>query len=450
MEVVIEKSRKDTMLAEQLVDLARREGAFEADVVISRGVETSTRMANGHFERTIQSENQAVGLRVFVGKRQAIVSFGQLDLEVMQKMAAQAVAMAKLLPEDPCTGLLSPTFKKEKDDCSWHPYLDNLKQQEKHVQEMEQAALEIPQIQRTWSVEASCQATITTYAQQGWVAQKWKTMFGRSVVTVAADKDQMERDYDYSMATNFNHLRDHREVAISAARISASKLGAQTLKPQVLPVIFTTKIMRRFWAIIVSALSGNAVANRSSFLWDAMGQEIFASSLTMTDVPLLKDGLESKLFDCEGQQTEPLVLIKSGVIQSWLLDGHAARRLGLSPQANASRSIGSAPYPTSSNVIVHSGENREKAMRSVEKGLLVSELIGSGFNPVTGDFSYGVSGHFIEKGVVAHSVHKMTIAGNIKDLFSKIRLWDDSETGHAIITPSGMVDELTISGSSGS
>jgi PmbA protein len=450
MEIVTDKSRHDRALAEQLVNIARREGAFQADVVISRSVENASRMANGHLERTIQSESQAVGLRVFVGKRQSIVSFGMLDSHTMQKMAAQAVAMAKLLPEDPYAELLSPTSKETIDDQLWHPHDDGFIDQERRVQEMEDAALEIPSIQRTWSVEVSSQATITTYAQQGWAAQRWKTLFGRSVVAVAADGDQMERDYDYSMATKFGNLIDHRQVAHSAARISTAKLGARSLQSQVLPVVFTPKIMRRFWSLIASALSGNAVASRSSFLWDAMGQEVFSPHLTLTDDPWLEGGMESKLFDCEAQQTKPLTLIKEGVVQNWLLDGRSARWLGLAPQANGSRSIGSAPYPSSSNMRAHSSENNQAAMANVERGLLVSELIGSGFNSVTGDFSYGISGHLIERGAIIHPVNKMTIAGNMKDLFAKIKLLDDRQLGHTIITPSGMVDGLTISGSPGS
>lgn len=437
-------------LAAQVLEIAQAKGATDADVIISQATGTSTRMANGELERSTTEGSHGVGLRVFMGKRQSVVSFNVGTKEAVSEAAQSAIARAKILPEDPYCGLAPASAGLPAvDDISYDAqgYYDGAAQLA-DVKLMESIAMAIPQIERTWAVEASSAHVETAYANtQGFSALRKRTYFSRAAIVVAAGGGQMQRDYESRTTCAFAQLPSPQDVAEIAVKNTVSKLHARPIAACQVPVIFTPRIMRRVIGYLVSALSGSAIVNQTSFLRGGLGTKVCSDRFTLIDDPTGHFGVSSRLFDAEGVACHPVTLIQAGVVNSWILDLRSSRYLGLKTLGHAVRSLGGLPAPSPSHVVLKPDTETKGMIKSVPQALMVDEFVGSGLNPVTGDFSLGVSGYWVENGEICHSVNQLTIAGQLQAVLGNMVVGDDLSREGSIASPTCMSDGMTISGS---
>ena len=265
-----------------------------------------------------------------------------------------------------------------------------------------------------------------------------KTGTSISVSAIAGEGTGMERDYDYSSTIHFGDLRSAESVGLEAGQRAVRRLGSRKVKSQAVPVVFDKRIAASLIGHMLSAINGSAIARGTSFLKNDLGKRIFAKGITMVEDPLMVRGLGSRCFDGDGLPVSKRNLIDEGVLTSWLLDLRSARQLGLAPTGHGSGS---------SNVYLKPGSaSRDGLLRDISHGLYVTEMIGSSINMVTGDYSRGASGYWIENGELAYPVSEITIAGNLRDMFLNVTAADDLEFRSSVNAPTCMVEGLTIAG----
>jgi len=281
----------------------------------------------------------------------------------------------------------------------------------------------------------------------GFSASYERSGYGISTVSLAEHDGKMERDYDYSSAVHFADLKSPEDIGQSAARRTLSRLDARKVKTGSFPVIYDQRVSSSISGHIASAINGASIARGTSFLKDSMGQQITNSAITMRDDPLRPRGAGSSGFDGEGLARRERVMIEHGILNGWFLDLASARQLGLEPTGNASRGTSSSPSPSTSNWIMDAGQlSRDELIANIDEGFLVTELIGSSVSLITGDYSRGASGFWIEKGQITYPVTEGTIAGNLKDMLMTITPANDLDFTRSNITPSLRIDGMTVAG----
>ena len=437
-------------LMDMLLDRARKAGADAADGTVAGGFGEEVSVRLGKVEAVERSENHEIGLRVFVGKRNAMISSSRIDGDSVEALAERAVAMARLAPEDPYAGLAEPgqVLKAipELDICDTTPVgSDQLRDD---AMAAEDAARAVDGITNSEGGSASGgMVDVMFAATNGFTGRYRRSSHGVSVMVIAGKGDAMESDYDYTSAVYRSDLRSPEEIGRSAAARTLERLGAKTPETGTFPVIYDQRVSRSIAGHIASAINGAAIARGTSFLKDSMDTPIASGAVTLVDDPLRPRGLASSPFDGEGLERRRRVLVGNGVLKGWFLDLASARQLGLEPTGNAGRGAGSPPAPGRSNWMMEPGDvGRGELIASVDKGLLVTELIGSSVNLITGDYSRGASGFWIEGGKVAYPVTEATIAGNLKDMLKRITPANDLDMAHATIVPSLRIDGMTVAG----
>jgi PmbA protein len=284
-------------------------------------------------------------------------------------------------------------------------------------------------------------------ASNGFAHGYRKTGSGVSASVIAGDGTAMERDYDYSSMLHFSDLRSPAEVGAEAGRRAVRRLNPRKVKSQQVPVFFDKRVSTSLIGHLLGAINGAAIARGTSFLKERMGEMIFNEAVTIVEDPFITRGHASRPFDGEGLAGAKRNIIDNGKLTGWLLDLRSARQLGLNPTGQASRGLNSPPSPSSSNLYLREGTNTPQELLSqVSQGLYVTELIGSSINMVTGDYSRGASGFWIENGELTHAVSEITIAGNLKDMFPRITPCNDLEFRTAVNAPTCRVEGLTIAG----
>lgn len=439
-------------LIEQLLDAARSAGADAADAIVARGSSHSVSVRLGAVEAIERSEEHDIGLRVFVDGRNASISSSQLDSERIAGLAERAVAMARLAPPDPYAGLADPALLASSIPAldMMDPLTPDSETLKAIALEAEEAARSTPGISNSEGADASHGVTDFLMAtSSGFSAGYCRSGHSFSVMVIAEKDGAMERDYDYSSAVFAEDLKSPAAVGKRAAERTLARLGATQPPTGRFPVIYDARVSRSIAGTIAGAVNGAAIARGTSFLKDSMGQAIAASGITLIDDPLRPRGAGSSPFDGEGLPRQQRVLVENGVLKGWLLDCATARQLGLAPTGNASRGIGGPPSPGTTNWIMQPGSiSRDDLIAGVDRGLLVTEMIGSSVSLVTGDYSRGASGFWIEGGRLTHPVTEATIAGNLKDMLQQITAADDLDLSHATAAPSLRIDGMTIAGSS--
>jgi PmbA protein len=437
-------------LAADAVAQARKLGADTADALAIDRRGTDLELREGQIEKLEQAEARELGLRVFIGHSSAMISGSVLTPDAIARLAETAVAMARLAPPDPYSGLAEAELvAREAPDLDLvSPALPDAERLKHMALAAEAAALGVSGVAKSGGAgAAAADRAMALVTSLGFAQGYRRTGVSVSVSAIAGEGTAMERDYDFSSAVHFADLKAPEEVGASAGRRAARRLSPRKVKSQAVPVMFENRIAGSLLGHLAGAISGAAIARGTSFLKERMGQKIFSPGIVISDDPLRRRGLGSRPFDGEGLGVRARDFVADGVLTGWLLDLRSARQLGLSPQGNGARGLSSPPGPTSSNLYLRPGPQTPLALlRQMGRGLYVTELIGMGVNMVTGDYSRGASGFWVEDGELTFPVSEITIAGNLKDMFLNLTPADDLEFRGTVNAPACLVEGLTIAG----
>jgi PmbA protein len=439
-----------TKLADALVAAARRGGADAADAVAVRSVSLSVDVREGQAEESQRSESDDLGLRVFVGRRQAIVSSNDLAADGIATLAERAVAMARAAPEDPFAGLADAgQLARDVPDLDLlDPDLPSVAHLESLAREGEQAARAVPGVTKSDGASASAGVGgMVLVTSHGFHGAYLGSRHNLSVSAIAGSGTEMERDYEFSSVLHAADLESAQTVGRAAGERTVRRLHPRKVETQKVPVVFDPRVANSLVNHLAGAANGSAVARKTSFLKDKMGQKLFAPAIRIVDDPLRRRGLRSRPFDSEGVAGRKLNLVQDGVLSSWLLDSATGRELGLPTTGHASRGVSSAPSPGASNLYLEAGSVSPQALiADIAAGFYVTELIGMGVNQVTGDYSRGASGFWIERGALGYPVSEVTIAGHLLDVFRTLTPADDLHFRYGVNAPTLRVEGLTVAG----
>ncbi|WP_159946786.1 TldD/PmbA family protein [Rhizobium sp. 18065] len=434
--------------AEQLVDLARKAGADRADAVVVRSRSKGVSVRMGRVESTEASESDDFSLRVFIGNQVASVSANPgFDLTAL---AERAVAMARVSPEDPYAGLAD-----EQDLARTIADLELYDPTEVSSDSLRESALAMEEVARSVngvsnSLGAGASAGmggLVLVTSHGFSGSYAASRFSRSVGVIAGEGTKMERDHDFDSRLYFADLDDAEVIGRRAAERAIKRLNPrQVPTASNLTVIFDPRVARGFVGTIAGAINGASVARKTSFLRDKMGQQVLKAGLNVTDDPLKVRGSSSRPFDGEGVSGEKLTMIEDGVLKHWFLSSSAARELGLRTNGRGARG-GTAVSPSSTNLALEPGDiSPEELIRNVGTGLYITDMIGQGVDMITGEYSRGASGFWIENGELTYPVSEVTIASNLKDMFMRVTLADDIDRKFGVAAPTLAIEGMTLAG----
>ena len=437
-------------LLAHLIAAARAAGADAADALIVESTAAGVSYRLGNLEDVERSESRHLGLRVFVGQRVAFVSSSDLAREAVDGLPGRAVAMARLAPEDPFAGLAPADLLATQiadldlEDVA-EPTTETLIARAKDI---EAAAMAVPGVTNSEGGGASFgRSAIALATSEGFFGHYAATSSSLGVAVLAGEGTAMERDYE---GTSARHASDFEPVAVVGRRAgerTVARLNPRKAKSAALPVVFDPRVANSLIGHFVGAISGSAIARGVSFLKDRLGTEVFAPGITVVDDPHRRRGLRSKPFDGEGVRNRCQNLIDKGVLTSWLLDCASARQLGLTTTGHAARGTGGPPAPAPTNLYMQAGVvDRAQLIADIKDGFYVTELMGMGVNAVTGDYSRGASGFWIEKGEILYPVAGVTIAGNLRDMFRHLTPASDLEFRYGTNAPTLRVEGMTIAG----
>ena len=435
-----------------LITRARAAGADAADAVHVTGTSFSVAQRKGDLEKLERSEGADIGLRVFVGKRTAIVSSSDLSAEARDALVARAVAMAKAAPQDPYAGLADPGQLARNVDAHAleqdGPGEPDQTLLTEWAKEAEDAALAQPGITNSEGAEAGWGRThISLVASNGFAQKYARSGYWLYASVLAGEGTGMERDYEHTTAVHREDLMTPQEVGQSAAARAVKRLNPRKIDSGSVPVVYDPRVSSSIVGHFTSAVNGSGIARGTSFLKDKMGEKIFADGIRIVDDPHRVRGLGSRPFDGEGIAAKPMDLVADGILRTWLLDLRTSRQLGLQTTGHAARGTSGQPSPSSSNVHLAPGTlSREALLKQVGRGLYVTEMIGMGVNGVTGDYSRGATGFWIENGEPAYPVSEITIAGNLKDMFLNLTPASDLEFKHATNAPTLLIEGMVVAG----
>lgn len=431
-----------------LVEAAMRAGADAADAVVVRGRSTRVTVRLGKVEETGAAESEDVALRVFVGKRVASVSASAASEPAI--LAERAVAMAKVSPEDPFQGLADEDFlvKAQRDLDLYDPTDVPAERLREDALAAEEAALAVKGVTNSAGSSASAGiGGLVLATSHGFLGQYLGTRFSRSVSVLAGEGTAMERDYEFSSRLHFSDLDTPEWIGRSAGERAVRRLGARKAKTGPVTVIFDPRVARSIAGHLAGAINGASVARKTSFLRDMMDRQVASAAITVTDDPLRVRGPASRPFDGEGVEGERLVMVDKGVLRHWFLSTSTGRELGLPTNGRGVRS-GSQVSPSSTNLAIEPGEaSPEDMIRSVKSGFYVTEVFGQGVNMVTGEYSRGASGFWIENGELAYPVSEVTIASNLKAMFLSMQPASDIDRNFSTAAPTLLIEGMTLAGS---
>ena len=431
-----------------LVAAALAAGADAADALMAESASLSVTRRLGKLEQLERAEAIDIGLRVFVGGSQAIISSSDANPAGFARLAEQAVAMARVVPADPFAGLLDARPMQSLD-------LDLIDAAEPDAEALiaraalaEEAALAISGVTNSEGAEAGwSRLRIAIVTSAGFAGEYARTGHSISASALAGHGTGMERDYDYASAVHLADLEDAALIGRRAGEQAVARLNPRRPATARIPVVYAPRVSGSLLGHLSSAINGASVARGTSFLKDSMGQRVLAAGLRVTDDPTRRRGPRSRPFDGEGTPCAPLALVQDGVLLSWLLDGRSARQLGLTSTGHASRGTSGPPSPSATNLWLHPGQaTPAELMADIREGLYVTELIGMGVNGVTGDYSRGAAGFMIRDGALAEPVSEITIAGKLQDMFLHMTPASDLSFKRGTDAPTVRVDGMTLAG----
>ncbi len=437
-------------LLSDLIEAARKAGADAADAAAFNAASVSVAWRLGKLEKLERSESCDLGLRVFVGKRQATVSSTDFKPETLKEVVDRAVAMAKAAPEDPYCGLAEP------EQIAVEPpaidICDGLEPDTQalidDVREAEDAARSVPGVTNSEGSEAGwSRAEIAMAATNGFARTYATSSHSLAASVLAGEGLEMERDYDFTTAVYRSDLEAPAAIGRNAGERAVKRLNAAKVETQQVPVVYDPRVSGGLVRHAASGINGAAIARGTSFLKDSMGERIFPEGVAVVDDPHRVRGLRSKPFDGEGLPNARRVLFENGSLKTWILDLASARQLGLQSTGHAARGTATPPSPAATNLYMEAGsQTPEELLGDIKNGFYVTELIGMGVNVVTGDYSRGASGFWIENGEITRPVSEMTIAGNLKNMFAALTPANDLAFRFGVDAPTIRVDGMTVAG----
>jgi PmbA protein len=438
-----------TDLALRLVEAAKRAGADAADAVAVRGVSQGIEMREGKVEESERSEGDDVGLRVLVGRRQAVVSSNDRAADA-KVLAERAVAMARVAPEDQFVGLADPALLATSvpDLDLLDPELPDVAELERRARAAEEAAMKISGVTKSGGASASAGiGGMVLVTSTGFSGAYLRSGHGISMTAIAGEGTGMERDYDYSSVLHGADLAAPDAVGRKAAERAVARVNPRKVATCKVPVVFEPRVAGSLIGHLLGAINGASIARKTSFLKDKLGAQLFADNIRIIDDPLRRRGLRSQPFDAEGAAVKPLTLIEGGVLTTWLLDSATGRELGLASNGRAHRGVSSSPSPGAYNLHMEPGRvTPDELISDIKQGFYITDLIGSGVNGVTGDYSRGASGFWIENGKLTYAVSEMTIAGHLLDIFKSLTPANDLTFRYGVDSPSVRIEGLTVAG----
>src|SRR5579885_189461 len=435
--------------ADRLVKAALRNGADAADAVALRSISLGVEVRDGAVEESESAESDDFGLRVLVGKRQAVVSSNDTAGDV-RGFAERAVAMARAAPEDAFAGLAEDALlARDFPDLDLiDPALPDVGRLEALARAAEAAGMAVKGVAKSGGASASASiGGMVLVTSNGFSGAYLGSSHGLSMTAIAGEGTALERDYDYSSVRHANDLDSPEKIGRTAGERAVARLNPRKVSTCRVPVVFDRRVSGSLIAHLTGAVNGGAIARRTSFLRDHMDRQIFATGIRIIDDPLRKRGLRSRPFDGDGVASKTLALVDDGMLRSWLLDCATARELNLATTGHATRGASSTPSPGSTNLHMEAGTiSPEELIADIRDGFCVTDLIGMGVNIVTGDYSRGASGFWIENGKLSYPVSAVTLAGNLIDMFRGLPPANDLEFRTASNAPTLRVEGLTVAG----
>jgi PmbA protein len=441
----------DENMLQEVVAKARAAGADAAEAVFAERQSLSVTVRLGELEEVEREESRDLGVRVFVGRRQATVSGSDVSAEGRAKLVERVVAMAKLAPEDPYAGL-APSDRLAKGPF---PDLDLFDAAEPDAESLEARALAaedaaraIPGVSNSDSSSASWSTgSWRLVTSTGFYGEHRASSFGLGTGAIAGEGAAMERAGEGRQTRWQSDLPDAESIGAEAGRRAVSRLGPRKLASTTAPVIFENRIAASTLGPLIGAISGPAVARGVSFLKTRLGEQLFSKDVTLTDEPHRRRGLGSSPFDDEGVLNQTTNIIDAGKLTTWLLNTASARQLGLETTGHASRGLAGPPGVGTSNLTLKPGTlDRAGLMKAAGSGLLVTGLFGPSLNANTGDWSVGCYGFWFEDGEIAYPVSEITVAGNLVEVYGRIVPGSDLEFRGSANAPSLLIDGLAIAG----
>ncbi len=437
-------------LAERLVTAARRAGADAADAIAVRGVSLSVDVRDGAVEESQRAEGDDVGLRVLVGNKQAVVSTNDIRADGLDALAARAIAMARVAPEDRFAGLADESLLAHDFPALdlLDPDMTSVETLEQRAREAEAAALEVTGVTKSGGASASSgiggMVLVTSHGFRGATISSSHSIVMQAI---AGDGTGMETDYDYSATLHAADLENARQIGRSAGERAVKRLNPRKVATRRVPVVFDARISGSLVGHLASAANGSAIARKTSFLREKHGEPIIPRDLDVIDNPLRKRGLRSRPFDAEGVAARVHKIVENGVLKTWFLDCATARELNLHTTGHAHRGVSSTPSPGPTNLHLTPGTKTPKELiGEIEDGFFITSLIGMGVNLVTGDYSRGAAGFWIENGELTYPVSEVTIAGRLLDMFKSLSPANDLSFRYATNAPTLRVEGLTVAG----
>jgi PmbA protein len=435
--------------AEQLITEAKKLGATAAEVMMGESAEIMVSCRNGELEDIERSENSGLGLRVFVGKKTANISSSKFD--DAKTLAERAVFMAQKAPADEHSELADTgMFPKEILDLDlYDPKEPSAESLIELAKKAEATALENGKISNSEGGDANYSDYISTLiTSEGFKQTARASRCGLSVRVLAGDGVDMQRDYDYSSARYMADLTAPEIIGKNAAEKTVAKLHSRKIPTGKYTVFFDPRVSKNFVSDLANGVNGAAITRGTSYLKNMMDEKIFAENISIIDDPHIKRGIGSRPYDAEGVKNAKLKIIENGVLKTWLLDIRSANQLKLKTNGRAARGMGSPSSPSSTNLYMENGKiSPQDLLKSVPNGLYITDTFGMGINYVTGDYSQGASGFWVENGEKIYPVNEITLAGNLLEIFKNIVPANDLEFKYSTNAPTLMVPAMTIAGS---
>ncbi len=440
-------------LAQKLLKVAALAGADAADVLLVDAKDVSIDVRDGTLEHAERSESVDVGLRVFIGQQQACVSVSDIGDHTLEQMAERAVAMAKVAPKDPHIGLAETSQLAQNWDVDILELADDLDKPtpemlQETAQAAEAAALAVSGVTKVLGARSGWADTqIYLAASNGFSGGYRRTSFSTSCGAIAGEGLKMERDYSGEGRAHLTDMPDAQGIGRLAGERAVAKYGAIKPPTGTYPVLFGERISSTLIGHLLSAINGNSIIRGSSWLKDALGQQVLPKGIDLFEDPARARVSGSKPFDAEGLPVAARNVVEGGVLTGWTLDLASARRLGMQSTGNAARGVGAPPSPSAGNMTLLGGmKTRDQLISDMGTGLFVTGLIGSTISPTTGDYSRGANGFWVENGQIMHPVNECTIAGNLHEMLINMIPANDGQTHLARVIPSILIDTMVIAG----
>tara|TARA_B100000700_G_scaffold300095_1_gene367833 strand:- start:320 stop:1651 length:1332 start_codon:yes stop_codon:yes gene_type:complete len=437
-------------IADSIINKTISSGATGCDVVLAKGSGKSISCRLQKIEDIEESNDKTFGIRALIGNRQAFVSSSDIEEDKLNESISKVVEMAKLAPEDDTACLGDKNlFENNFDDLN----LYQAKETETDllidsVKECEEVALSTKGISNSEGAGASFSTGEFFLATSNGFRGGYRSSTNSISCSVLAGEGlSMERDYDYDVSRHLEDLQKPSVIGRSAAEKAIQRLNPKKIDSCKASVVFDKRISNDLLGYLASAIAGPAIARETSFLKDSLHKQIFSKEISIIDSPKIKKGLGSRPFDGEGIKTNEKELVSNGKLNMWILNTSTAKKLNLKTTGHASRSVGFPPGVGTSNLYMANGINSfDDMISSIKSGFYATELIGMGVNLITGDYSMGASGLWIENGEIAYPVNEITIASNLKEMFLNLSAANDLEFKYRTNAPTLRVDGMTLAG----